>query len=101
MSRGPPRQRSTQIGILLLLHHVLARVGLSAIPPVTLLAVAIMATIFTGHLDLGCGSNSNCALSAAPVIHHGEFYRLFLAAVIHLSDLHLYYNMVRLNDLIV
>ena len=95
MSRSARSGRSLDFGILLLLYHVIGDVGLSKIPPTTLLSVVGMATIFTGHFDPGWGIGNfhYSALDPYRVFHAGEFYRLFTAAVQHGSDLHLYYNM--------
>jgi len=84
-----------QLGLLLLLYQVLA-MGLERVPPVTLAAVALQSCIFAGILDPGWGSPAYVCLRPSSVLAHGDLRRVFFSSLEHVSDLHLYFNMISL-----
>jgi rhomboid domain-containing protein 1 len=87
-------QSPFQIGILLLLYQLLTQIGLYTLPPVTMILVALQTGLFLGYVDLGLGPPSSLCLQARAVLERGELLRVFVAPLLHSSDLHLYYNMV-------
>jgi rhomboid domain-containing protein 1 len=90
------RQRRQPPGIAIwLLAMQMYGMGLSVIPPVTFWTVLVQAAIYLrllGHHLLP--SVSNVCISTANVWYRREWQRLFLGALWHLDDWHLYYNMI-------
>ncbi|KAK8781711.1 hypothetical protein V5799_016946, partial [Amblyomma americanum] len=81
-------------GLLLLLHHVLLKVGLDAIPPATFVLVAAQACVFLRLFDLPWSDPSEVCISVETVLFKREWWRIFYGAIEHADSLHLYYNMV-------
>ncbi len=93
--------RVPQLGLLLLAYQLLAGIGLTRIPPVTLAAIGLQVGLFLRGLASYLGpwtlwSTSKVCLDASAIIGRHEFYRVFTAPLFHGSDIHLYYNMVSL-----
>ena len=90
-----------QIGIILLVYELISKIGLTRIPPVTLLTIVFQIGLFLGAFKSYLGEWSalpldHLCLSAQSVLEANQFHRIFTAPLFHASDLHLYYNMVSL-----
>ena len=93
MSRWP------HIGVLLLIYQLLAYVGLTSIPPVTLSLIGLQMGLFLKTLQPYLGGwtlwpATSLCLNAQVILEEDQLYRLYTAPLFHGSDLHLYYNMV-------
>ncbi|XP_071451655.1 rhomboid-related protein 4-like [Hetaerina americana] len=86
------RRRGPGLGVLLLCYEV-ASIGFSQIPPVTLIAVVGQALLYSGYISVPWDRWDVC-VSAENILNGKEYSRLFLSAVEHGSDMHLYYNMI-------
>lgn len=82
------------MGVMLLLNHVLFRVGLEAIPPVTLLIVAAQACVFLQLFDLPWYDLSGACMSVDNVLFKRQWWRILYGTFEHGDSFHLYYNMV-------
>lgn len=82
------------MGVLLLLNHVLYKVGLEAIPPVTLLIVLAQASVYLQLFDLPWHGLSDACMSVDSVLFRKQWWRIFYGTFEHADSLHLYYNMV-------
>lgn len=82
------------MGVLLLLSHVLYKVGLEAIPPVTLLIVLAQAAVYLQMFDLPWRSHSDACISVDSVLFRKQWWRILYGTLEHADSLHLYYNMV-------
>ncbi len=88
-----------QLGILLLIYQLVSQVGVYTLPPATLGLILLQVELFLGYVDLsavwgGGGDRMALCLQAKAVYERAELQRVFLAPLLHSSDLHLYYNMV-------
>ena len=86
-----------QIGIILLVYELMSSIGLTRIPPVTLLTIAFQTALFLGafksYFDWPL---DHICLSAQSVLEENQWQRIIVAPLFHTSDLHLYYNMMSL-----
>ena len=105
------------LGLMLLLFQLISEVGIWTLPPITLVrggktfeiyqidpnspsfslsqvSIAFMISLFTGHIP-SIGTSTQVCLNAEKILYRGEYKRVFLGPLVHASDLHLYYNMVR------
>lgn len=89
-----PRRQRDVMGVLLLLSHVLYKVGLEAIPPVTLLIVLAQAAVYLQMFDLPWRSHSDACISVDSVLFRKQWWRILYGTLEHADSLHLYYNMV-------
>lgn len=80
------------MGVLLLFSELL-NVGFGVIPPVTLGAIIGQTLLFLGFIDVPWDRWDVC-ISAQNVWRGRDWRRLFLSAVEHADDRHLYYNMI-------
>ena len=93
--------RWPQIGILLLAYELFGAIGLTRVPPVTLALIGFQVCLFMKNLSAYFGiwtlwPTSLLCLNAQTMLgsSSAQFYRVFTAPLFHVSDLHLYYNMV-------
>lgn len=89
-----PRRQKDVMGVLLLLNHVLYRVGLEVIPPVTLLIVLAQAAVYLQVFDLPWSRLSDACISVDAVLFRKQWWRILYGTIEHADSLHLYYNMV-------
>ena len=94
-------RKTHSIGIVLLVYELFSKIGITQIPPVTLLSIILQVGLFLGTFQSYLGewsmqSLENVCLSAQNVLKDNQFQRIFTAPLFHGSDLHLYYNMVSL-----
>lgn len=90
------RQRRPVLGIgIMLLAHKLYSIGMNTIPPVTLLAVIGQTLLYLGIINPPWDRYDMC-LSGEAILRDKDYRRLFLSAVEHADDIHLYYNMASL-----
>jgi len=86
-----------ELGVLLLAYQLMST-GVNNVPPVTLIAIAGMTAVYLGYvpaLDAVYETHTQC-LQAQRVYYDHEWWRLFGSVVMHLDDMHLYFNMVSL-----
>ncbi|XP_064470192.1 rhomboid-related protein 4-like [Ornithodoros turicata] len=88
-----PRRRDTA-GVLLLLIHILFKVGLVNIPPVTLRTVILLSCIYMHVVDLPWATPLEVCVGVEPVVFKDEWWRIFCGPLEHADSLHLYCNMV-------
>lgn len=86
------RGRGLGLGVILLLWEIM-NTGSGVVPPVTLCAIIGQALLYTGIINVPWDRWGVC-LSANNILKGREWPRLFLAAVEHADDRHLFYNMV-------
>lgn len=92
MFRWNQRGRRGGIGLLLLAER-LHSVGLENVGPVTLLTILGQTLLFMGIINPPWHGHNVC-LSAESILRRKSYSRLFLSAIEHTDDIHLYYNMV-------
>ncbi|XP_050418158.1 rhomboid-related protein 4 [Patella vulgata] len=78
---------------LILLGSQLLNVGVNRIPPVTLALIAAQTAIFMDVFPKYFPSATAVCMSSYIVWYHKKWERLFLSAVFHADDMHLYFNM--------
>jgi len=93
MRRGGPSRISLPI---LLLGYQLMQAGFTHIPPVTLVTILTQVGIFLHLLPLRLPSIQKICISPVSVWFYEDYTRLIFAPLFHVSDWHLYYNMVSL-----
>lgn len=86
------RRREGGFGLLLLAHQ-LHNVGLENVGPVTLLTILGQTLLFMGIINAPWNKYDVC-ISGQAILHHRKYKHLFLSAIEHADDMHLYYNMV-------
>lgn len=87
------RRNRDNLGVFLLIQHLIFTVGLENIPPVTLGVTALQIAVFLGFLKVPWSSIHSCCISAYAIIEKREFYRIFSSVIEHSDSFHLYYNM--------
>ena len=85
------RGRVPELGLLLLGYQIFKNIGLTKIPPVTLLAILAQVGVYLQFLVV-----PRLCISGASVWYDGDYMRLLVPAFRHTNDIHLYYNMVSL-----
>jgi rhomboid domain-containing protein 1 len=86
----PSRGRQPSMGVILLFLEV-ARIGFEHIPPVTLVTLGInVVNYLLNPLDMDLGE---VCVQYTTIVYGHEVMRLFLSALFHVHDFHLYYNM--------
>ena len=85
------RGRVPELGLLLLGYQLFKNIGLTNIPPVTLLAILAQLGVYLQFLVV-----PRLCISGATVWYDGDWARLVVPAFRHTHDIHLYYNMVSL-----
>ncbi|XP_026155041.1 rhomboid-related protein 4 isoform X2 [Mastacembelus armatus] len=83
------RQRSSQLGLLLLASQVF-QVGLDNIPPVTLAVLALNVYLYL----FPAAPLLQACVSVQQAYWYKEWHRLLLSPLHHADDFHLYFNMV-------
>ncbi|CAB3372925.1 Hypothetical predicted protein [Cloeon dipterum] len=86
------RNRGLEYGVILLLIE-LFNIGINNVPPVTLISIIGQLALYSGFLNVPWDKWDVC-LNARDIIRNKEYRRLFLSAVEHGDDMHLYYNML-------
>ncbi|ESO96657.1 hypothetical protein LOTGIDRAFT_207912 [Lottia gigantea] len=86
------RRRGTNLGLILLGSQIM-NVGVKKIPPVTLALIAGQVAIFLDFLPQYFYSANAVCMSSYIVWYHKKWERLFLSALYHADDMHLYFNM--------
>jgi len=65
----------------------------------TIIGVTVAAFVLmglqAGHFD-GSGRTANNLVLYGPLVHHGEWWRIFTVSLVHLSFLHIFFNMMLL-----
>uniref|UniRef100_A0A915B2H5 Peptidase S54 rhomboid domain-containing protein n=2 Tax=Parascaris univalens TaxID=6257 RepID=A0A915B2H5_PARUN len=88
------RRRQQNFGVYLLAYHLLQN---EYIPPVTLAAILFQMAVFLGFVPpIGPWKTREMCLLPSRIIAHHEWIRLLASVVMHVDDMHLYYNMVSL-----
>ncbi|KAG7154505.1 Rhomboid-related protein 4-like [Homarus americanus] len=91
-----PRRRQQGIGLgIMFLLHKLYSTGLGNIPSVTLLAIIGQCFLFMGIVNPPWDRYDVCVSGESILLYH-DYKRLFLSAIEHADDFHLYYNMASL-----
>ena len=85
------RGRVPELGLLLLGYQIFKNIGLTNIPPVSLLAILAQVGVYLQFLVV-----PRLCISGAAVWYDGDYMRLLVPAFRHTNDIHLYYNMVSL-----
>ena len=85
------RGRIPELGLFLLGYQVLQNIGVTNIPPVTLVTVIVQVAIYLGVVNV-----PRLCISGASVARDRDWVRLVVPALRHTHDIHLYYNMVSL-----
>ncbi|KAF4519427.1 hypothetical protein B566_EDAN008654 [Ephemera danica] len=88
------RGRVLEYGVILLLME-LFNVGLTNVPPITLIAILGQVGLYTGIINVSWDKWDVC-LNAKTIMKQREYRRMLLSAVEHSDDMHLYYNMLSL-----
>ncbi|XP_034238409.1 rhomboid-related protein 4-like [Thrips palmi] len=90
--RNNRRGRGLGLGVIMLLSEIMST-GYTVIPPVTLGTIIGQSLLYMGIIDVPWDQWGAC-LSAHNIWKGREWHRLFLSAVEHADDRHLFYNMV-------
>ena len=85
------RGRVPELGLLLLAYQLFKNIGLTNIPPVSLLAILGQVGVYLQLVVV-----PRLCLSGTSVWYDGDYMRLWVPAFRHTNDIHLYYNMVSL-----
>ncbi|XP_063223924.1 rhomboid-related protein 4-like isoform X2 [Bacillus rossius redtenbacheri] len=85
-------RRGLELGVMLLMWDLM-NVGLTHIPPVTLFTIFGQALLYAGIINPPWSKLDVC-ISARSVMKGKDYRRLFLSALEHGDDMHLYYNMI-------
>ena len=85
------RGRIPELGLFLLGYQLLQNIGLTNIPPLTLVAVVLQVAIYLNVVNV-----PRLCLSGAGVARERDWARLVVPALRHTHDIHLYYNLVSL-----
>ena len=72
-------------------YQIFKNIGLTKIPPVTLLAILAQVGVYLQFLVV-----PRLCISGASVWYDGDYMRLVVPAFRHTNDIHLYYNMISL-----
>lgn len=95
MFRG--RQRGQNLGVFLLAMQLL-NFGFDRIPPVTLVTILAQVCIFlgVGNLNRWFGSVHDVCISTHHLVKQKQWSRLVFGTLVHVDDMHLYFNMASL-----
>ena len=93
MFRSRQRHAGGNLGLLLLGYQIM-NAGLEHIPPVTLATIGAQVAVYLGLLDVYWPSTWAVCISTVTVWYNQDWKRLFLGALFHADDWHLYFNMV-------
>ena len=85
------RGRIPELGLLLLGYQLIQNIGLTSLPPVTLVSILLQVAIYLNIVNV-----PRLCISGNAVALDREYVRLVVPAVRHTHDIHLYYNMVSL-----
>ena len=85
------RGRVPELGLLLLGYQILNNIGLTNIPPVTLLSIVSQVGVYLQFVVV-----PRLCISGKSVWQDRDYARLVVPAFRHTHDIHLYYNMVSL-----
>lgn len=85
------RGRIPELGLLLLAYQLIQNIGLTSLPPVTLVSILLQVAIYLNIVNV-----PRLCISGQAVAMDQEWVRLVVPAVRHTHDIHLYYNMVSL-----
>lgn len=85
------RGRIPELGLFLLGYQLLQNIGVTNIPPVTMVTVITQVAIYLSVINV-----PRLCLSGASVARDRDWVRLVVPALRHTHDIHLYYNMVSL-----
>ncbi|OQR71697.1 rhomboid domain-containing protein 1-like [Tropilaelaps mercedesae] len=87
------RRQRDNLGVLLLIQHLIFTIGIENIPPVTLGTIGLQLAIFLGLIKVPWRNLQDCCLSAYTIVERQEFYRIISSVIEHADSMHLYYNM--------
>ncbi|XP_022654323.1 rhomboid-related protein 4-like isoform X2 [Varroa jacobsoni] len=87
------RRSRDNLGVILLIQHLIFTIGIENIPPVTLSAIGLQIALYLGAIKVPWGTLQDGCISAYTIIELREFYRIFSSVVEHADSMHLYYNM--------
>ena len=85
------RGRIPELGLFLLGYQLLKNIGLTNIPPVTLVSIIVQVSIYLNVVNV-----PRLCISGASVARDQDWLRLVVPSLRHTHDIHLYYNMVSL-----
>uniref|UniRef100_A0AC35TWW9 Rhomboid domain-containing protein n=1 Tax=Rhabditophanes sp. KR3021 TaxID=114890 RepID=A0AC35TWW9_9BILA len=92
--RQNTRNRTTQMGVLLLAQQLFAA---GPIPPITFAFIMAQIGIYTGFIPpLDPFFTRDFCLLPRAIIKNKQWYRLLIPVFMHADDWHLYYNMISL-----
>uniref|UniRef100_A0A0R3RRX7 Rhomboid domain-containing protein n=1 Tax=Elaeophora elaphi TaxID=1147741 RepID=A0A0R3RRX7_9BILA len=86
------RRRQNNYGIYLLAYQLF---NSHNIPPVTLVVIIFQMAIFLGYLPaLGQHKIATMCLLPSRILYRSEWLRMLASTIMHVDDMHLYFNMI-------